>query len=171
MSLASVMANNRNDGGLIALLLFQCGLDALGRSGPFGRCLAGGIGCVSLITGLVFVIVYLANTDFSGDSDTSTTAGSNNVSMAKGEHHTPQDTANEAWWTYFILIFGLLFIFSMPVFIYVPRYMWRPERRTQPALAQGTPVVPVVQGKPVGAAPEHRPLLAFRVEGEQGEFV
>jgi len=165
------MANNRNDGGLIALLLFQCGLDALGRSGPLGRYLAGVIGCLALIIGLVFVIVYLANTDFSGDSDTSTTASSNNMSTAKGEQHTPQDTATETWWTTFILIFGIFFIASMPVFIYVPRYMWRPERRTQPALAQGTPVVPVVPGKPVEAAPDQRPLLAFRVEGEQGEFV
>ena len=160
------MANRASDGGIIAALLFQCGLDALIRSGPVGRLIGAGIGCIAVIVGLVFVIIYLANTDFS--DDTSSPSSSSNSTYAKGEQHTPHDTSAEAGWTTFILIFGFLFIASMPAFIYVPRYMWRPERQTQPALVQGTPVVP---GKPVSEPYHQRPLLAFRVEGEQGEFV
>lgn len=159
------MANRANDGGLIAALLFQCGLDALIRSGPFGRLIGGVIGCIAVIVGIVYVIIYLANTDFSDDTSS---PSSSNSTYAKGEEHTPHDTSAESGWTTFILIFGFLFIASMPAFIYVPRYMWRPERQTQPALVQGTPIVP---GKPVSEAYDQLPLLAFRVEGEQGEFV
>ena len=156
------MSTRQQDGGFLALLLVSCGLDAIGRAGPFGRLLAAGIGCIILIIGLVYVVIYLANTDFSEQNGNST------LSNAKGVPHTPEDTSGETWWTTFILLFGFLLIFSMPVFVYVPRYMWRPERQTQPKVVQGTPVATTVA---VTETCQQRPLLAFRVEGEQGELV
>ena len=156
------MANRANDGGFLALLLVSCGLDALTRSGPFGRLLGAAVGCVALIIGLVFITIYLVNTDFSEQS------GNGNQTNAKGIPHTPEDASTETWWTTFILLFGFFLLVSTPMFIYVPRYMWRPERQSQTAVVQGTPV-PTTVAVPEGC--QQRPLLAFRVDGEHGELV
>jgi len=128
----------------IAILLTWCGLNTLSRSGPTGQFFACAAGCLAFLVGIVVLIVYLANTDFSTDDND---GGSN---MSSVSHHAPRDTSMEAFWTNFILIAAIFLVASMPVIYYVPTYMRGGSQRK--------PSAQTYTGAPQGAV---RPLLAL----------
>ena len=168
----------RDNGGGIALLFVFCGLDAIGRA-PGGQLIAGVLGCLLFVGGMIGFVVWVSTTDFDVASPPpaplppgamyASPPPPAGYASAQGEKHTPTDTSTESWWTNFILIFIFISLLTTPACWYVPQYMYGPRRTTVP---------PVVQGTPVSAAPtaetaetaerDLRPLLAFRVEGETG---
>ena len=133
------MADRGNGAANIAVLLAVCGLDAISRSGPLGQVFACGAGCVMFVIGVIVLIVYLSNTDFSDASDGGTDA-SGYPNSSSVSHHTPTETTTETFWSNFIFITLLLLVLSMPVFYYVPVYIRGPNRGpvkgTQSTLAQ-----------------------------------
>ena len=102
------------------------------------------------LVGLIVLIVYLT------EGTDEATQGNSTLKLDPSEH-TPQQTAQETWWISVVIIVGVVFLFSMPVAYYGPGYVWRPERRTQPAIKAIS--VPV------------RPLLALTEIGDGGEKV
>lgn len=138
-----------DDGGTLALLLIFCGLDAVGRT-PGGAVVAGVLGCLLFLGGLIYLIVWLATQD--GTSEDANVSSVN----TKGEPHTPHDTSTESWWTNVILIFIFVSLFTSTACWYTPSYMYGARNGNAPA-NKATPT-----GDP--AEKSERPLLALHSE-------
>lgn len=142
---------DRGDGGLIALLLIQCGLQALASSGDAGKYCAGAAGCLTFVVGFVLLMLYVTGSIGGDDDDSNSTSAS--------PHSEEDESTGSFFYTFFVLSL-FFFIILMPVgYYYTPRrYYYKatpaPEQlksveATGSALAPERPLLALAQKDPV----------------------